>query len=324
MKLNYNKHIDVTIVIPVKNGGKLFEKVLSRIQRQKFDKTFEVICIDSGSTDNSQKIVKKYGYNLVKIKPSEFGHGKTRNYGASIGSGEFIVYLTHDAIPANNRWLSELVKPLIEDKKVAGSFSRHIAHVGASPFLKWELDKHFDNLKKFMICEISKVSDYHDNISIQQTFHFFSNNSSCLRRSVWLKYPFPDVQFAEDQIWAKKILEQGYKKAYSYASIIHHSHDFGPIETLKRCFDESRALKVLFGYNLSNNLFSVIKTGFYLCIRDLTNAVKFKWFKTHFSATLSIFVKSFTRPLGYYLGTKENLPVFFKRKLSIDEWIKNL
>ena len=49
--------MDVSIVIPTKNGGDLFGKVLNRVFEQKTKYTFEVICVDSGSTDNTINII---------------------------------------------------------------------------------------------------------------------------------------------------------------------------------------------------------------------------------------------------------------------------
>ena len=104
--------IIASIVIPVKNGGEKFINVCTSIATQQVDGKFEVICIDSGSTDGSQEIARDHGFRVIEIPSAEFGHGKTRNFGASQGSGEFIVFLTHDAIPKDNNWLQLLIKPL--------------------------------------------------------------------------------------------------------------------------------------------------------------------------------------------------------------------
>ena len=46
--------MDVSIVIPTKNGGHLFEKVLDAVFKQKTEYEYEVICVDSGSKDGTQ------------------------------------------------------------------------------------------------------------------------------------------------------------------------------------------------------------------------------------------------------------------------------
>ena len=101
--------MDVSIVIPTKNGGELFEQVLRKVFEQKTKYEYEVICVDSGSTDNTIDIIKKFPCKLYQISPEEFGHGKTRNYGASKGTGEFIVFITQDALPVDENWLENFI-----------------------------------------------------------------------------------------------------------------------------------------------------------------------------------------------------------------------
>ena len=77
--------MDVSIVIPTKNAGPLFEKVLDMIFSQKTIYEYEVICVDSGSKDQTLEVIKKYPCKLYQIPASEFGHGKQ----------ELMLYLLH-------------------------------------------------------------------------------------------------------------------------------------------------------------------------------------------------------------------------------------
>ena len=51
-------------------------------------------------------------------------------------------------------------------------------------------------------------------------YRFFANTSSVLRRSVWEQFPFPEVEFAEDQAWADQVLQAGCKTAYAADSVV--------------------------------------------------------------------------------------------------------
>ena len=141
----------VSVIIPVKNGLPHFSDVCQMLSEQNYHAPFEVICIDSGSTDGSDAIAEGYGFRLVRIASSEFGHGKTRNFGAEQSHADYLAFITHDAIPNDPDWLSNLVKPMQADPKVAGVFSRHIAHEDADPFITWELEQHFAGLAGFSI-----------------------------------------------------------------------------------------------------------------------------------------------------------------------------
>ena len=41
-----------------------------------------------------------------------------------------------------------------------------------------------------------------------------------MRRDIWEIYPYDDVNFAEDQIWARKMIELGYKKLLNHMETI--------------------------------------------------------------------------------------------------------
>ena len=73
-------NFDVSIVIPAKNEGETIGQCLKAIHEQDTRYGYEVIVIDSGSTDNTLDTVKTYtSIRLIEIKPQDFGHGKTRN-----------------------------------------------------------------------------------------------------------------------------------------------------------------------------------------------------------------------------------------------------
>ncbi len=293
-----------SIIIPVKNGLPHIAEVYKMIARQNVDFEFEVIIIDSGSTDGSLQAVPvdDERFRVVEIPPASFGHGRTRNLGAELARGELCVFLTHDAVPANSHWLAELVRPLREDSRIAGAFGRHIAHRGASPFASWELETHFAGLKQWPVVWISDAREYARNQGLRQVFHFYSDNSSCMRKSVWKEYPYPDVSFAEDQIWAKTIVEAGYRKAFSWDSVVHHSHDYSVWERLSRSYDESKALNELFGYKLVSSVWNVMMQSLRTTVRDLRLAIDNGWISSDLLVVTKQPFNNVARQVGYYLG----------------------
>ena len=314
----------VAVIIPVKNGLPYFKDVCDMLVRQIYDAPIEVICVDSGSKDGSDAIAEAHGFRLVRIASAEFGHGQTRNYAASLATSEYLAFLTHDAIPNDDQWLARLMAPLRADPQVAGAFSRHIAHAGADPFITWELQEHFRGLGNFPMVQIADREAYDRDIGLQQVYHYYSDNASAMPRRIWQEYPYPDVQFAEDQIWAKTVVEAGYKKAFAQDSVVRHSHAFGPWQMLCRSFDESRAFNKLFGYELCPSPRHLARSTAYLLQRDIGNAAKNGWWWSHPAKTASRVLESFTRPLGHYLGCRKSLPKWIENRVSLDDWIKAL
>ncbi|MGC9456459.1 MAG: glycosyltransferase family 2 protein [Halothiobacillaceae bacterium] len=262
--------IHATVLIPVKNGGDLFVRVLERVMTQETPWPYEVLVIDSGSRDGSVDVAKNLGARVVEIAPQDFGHGKTRNLGVSLAQGDYVAVLTHDALPVDEHWLKNLVEATSSAPDVAGAFGRHLAYDHASIVTRQELKVHFagfgDSQKTFRLDDPER---YQCDEGYRQFLHFFSDNNACLRREVWRQFPYPEVDFAEDQAWAKQVIEAGFAKVYVPEAAVYHSHDFGFVETGRRAYDEARALNRLFGYRLVRGPFQGMKSWAGLSARNV-------------------------------------------------------
>ena len=86
--------IKFSIIIPVYNTAKYLEKCITSLLSQNF-KSFEIICIDDGSEDNSIEILKQY-QNLKILKEKNSGSGFARNRGLEIAKGEYILFIDSD------------------------------------------------------------------------------------------------------------------------------------------------------------------------------------------------------------------------------------
>lgn len=215
---------DVSIVIPVKNGieGGL-EKCLRGIFSQRTSFTFEVIAIDSGSTDGTVKLLKADNrIRLIEILPSEFGHGKTRNLGAQEAKGEYIVFINSDAWPVDENWLDSLLRDLKNDPKVAGVYSRQLPKPGCYLFMVRDMLRSMPDNKVVR----NKIEQF--------DFMSFSTVSAVIRKSVWQQVPFDDtIDIAEDQDWARKILKRGLTLILEPASTVYHSHNYSFAEMFR-------------------------------------------------------------------------------------------
>ena len=121
-----------SIIIPAKNEASHIRACLDAIFSQDVDAPFEVILIDSGSTDGTPDIVAGYDVRLHQIRPEDFGHGRTRNLGARMSLAPVLVFLNADAAPTHSGWLRGLISEL-EPPKVAGAYGRQIARDDAYP-----------------------------------------------------------------------------------------------------------------------------------------------------------------------------------------------
>lgn len=312
-----------SVVIPVKNAVGIIGRVLDAVVAQDVPWPIEVLVIDSGSRDGTLDTLARYpSVRVLQIPPDEFGHGRTRNLGVMSTSGDYIAFLTHDAIPADRAWLRNLVRPLQANPDVAGVFGRHVSHEGASPCVSRDLDLHFEGLR--IAGAVLRMDDPHRyavDVGYRQLLHFYSDNNSCMRRSVWEAIPYPDVDYAEDQLWAQKIIERGYAKAYAHDAVVKHSHDYGVIETFRRSFDESSALRRLFGYVLAPSRKGALRNAWGCAKRDFRYTLRHP--EGGAVAAMKVAACQVARQGGYLLGSRDrSLPGWLLRVVSLDTRMK--
>ncbi|MFH1498612.1 MAG: glycosyltransferase family 2 protein [Verrucomicrobiota bacterium] len=308
-----------SIIIPCYNGGDLLPRCIDQCLSQDVDFEFEIIAIDSSSTDGSHEyLAKKSGgdprIRMFVIDKKQFGHGKTRNFGASQAKGELLCYLTQDAIPANRYWLANLVNAMDRHPEAAGAFGRHIAHPGHSPYTKQQLDLHFNSFGPGTVAyRMESIERYETDTGYRQRLHYYSDNNSCMRRSVWLAHPYDDVPFGEDQIWADKIIRLGFTKLYVDDAVVFHSHEFGIRESYIRGCEEGEFFAAHFGYILKKSSWSVFRTTNYIT----GNEYRFHLEQSGYSRSVlklpAIFLRNIAAQWGHYRGAK-NARIDAKKK----------
>jgi rhamnosyltransferase len=238
---------DVSIFIPVKNGGDILSSVLGSVFSQETTLGFEVVVIDSGSTDGTLDVLGKYPVRVYEIPPEEFNHGLTRNKGMALCRGAYVVLLVQDAVPRGVNWLDTMVKNF-DDPAVAGVYCRQIPWDHHDVLIKRQIGFWTGPDKKKEIKCIDDMSVF-ENLSPWEQFSLcaFDNVCSCIRKEVWTEYPFEETEFGEDMIWSKTVLQSGFKIVYEPDAEVTHSHDRSAWYEYKRTYICHRKLNMLFG-----------------------------------------------------------------------------
>lgn len=90
------EHPKISIILPVYNGEKFVQNTINSILHQKFT-DYELIIVDDGSTDNSEKIIKKFNDPRIKlIKQINQGICSARNSGIKNSTAEYLMFCDHD------------------------------------------------------------------------------------------------------------------------------------------------------------------------------------------------------------------------------------
>jgi rhamnosyltransferase len=215
----------VSIVLRSFNEGWALRETLPALRRQRFTR-WELIAIDSGSTDGSLELLRQRNpRHLVQIRPEEYNPSRVMNHGMRLAQAEFGIFLNADATPQGENWLEPLVAAL-QDPQTAAVFGRQIPRPDCRAVYAHDYERCF--------------GAYRESASWQ---HFFSMVSSGLRKDIWARRGFLEkLQYSEDDEYTRWCRSQGYRVAYCPESVVMHSHNYSPEQAYRRSFGEARAL----------------------------------------------------------------------------------
>jgi rhamnosyltransferase len=200
--------VKVSIIIRTLNEDRHLSDLLEGIRSQitSFIEV-EVILVDSGSTDDTICIAESYQCRIEHIRREEFSFGRSLNIGCEAASGDVLVIVSGHCIPTNEKWLANLLYPLIAGN-VAMVYGRQIG----------------DESSRFSECMI--FDKYFPAISQVPQEGFYCNNAnSALLRSVWQKHRFDEnLTGLEDLYLAKQLVGIGMKIGYVADAVVFHLH----------------------------------------------------------------------------------------------------
>ncbi len=242
----------VSVIIPTRNPGEGLKTLLETLFKQKCELGFEVIIIDSGSTDGSLSFCQGYPVRLIQIERHDFHHARTRNVAIGAAHGEYCVLTVQDAIPCSENWLSSLVMPAHLNEEVAGVFGQQVSRDNATLLsrsckVNW-YNSWSQHYREQQMQAIPKGLSWESlGLETQKRLARFDNVNGCIKKSVWQNIPFPDVPYAEDVAWAIEALKNHYTLCWQPDAQVFHSHNRTLGYELKRSFVESVTMAALFG-----------------------------------------------------------------------------
>jgi glycosyltransferase involved in cell wall biosynthesis len=240
---------DVTVAIPTRNGGELLAGTLRALQAQTVD--HELLVCDSGSSDGSPDLARSYGARVIEIAPAAFSHGGTRNLLMREAQGIRVALLTQDAEPADERWLERLLAGFELAEDVAIVYGPYRPRADATFAVRLELERWFDSLAGQGSSRVERLQPDERALAVIELIGrrgFFTDANAAVERSAWERVPFRDVPYAEDRVLAIDMLRAGYAKAFAGEAVVLHSHDYTPLQELRRAFDEWRGLLEVYGW----------------------------------------------------------------------------
>jgi rhamnosyltransferase len=232
---------DVSIVMRSFNEAWALKETLPALAAQDFP-SWELIVIDSGSTDGSVELIRAgQPAHFIQIQPHEYNPSRVMNQGMRLAKSDSVIFLNADATPQGPHWLRPLFNAL-KNPKTAAAFSKQIPRPDCEAVFAHDYDRCFGEARESAQWE-----------------HFFSMVSSGLRKDIWAQRGFrEDLQYAEDDEYTRWCTAQGYQITYVPESVAMHSHNYTPQQALKRAAGDAKALAATYPGKASD--FTWLKT----------------------------------------------------------------
>ena len=226
----------IDVIIPVYKPDRTFQTLLSRLSRQ----TPPIRRIIIMNTDPSYWTFSDQelppGAEVHHVEKADFDHGRTRNQGAGYSNADVMIFMTHDAVPADDHLIEALLNSLSQTgkggEKVVAAYARQLPNPDCALAEQYT--------RSFNYPETSCVKTKAD-LGKMGIKTFFSSNVCCAYdREAFVKAGgfTRRTIFNEDMIYAgNAVLTLGQAVAYAAKAKVYHSHNYGCMDQFRRNFD---------------------------------------------------------------------------------------
>lgn len=209
--------IQFSVVIPTYNRLEMLLRVLDALESQVDAPSFEVIVVNDGSTDATDRVVSQRTGITFRTQPNG-GPGRARNHGVTLAQGRYVVFIGDDTVP-EPRFLAEHAR--LHREQNDDPLAACLGYTG------WP---HSERVTAFM--------DYINDFGLQfgyklirhgdvVPFNFFYTSNISIDREVLLAHPF-DTSFPsaawEDIEVAYRLDAKGLKIHYNERAVTRHYH----------------------------------------------------------------------------------------------------
>ena len=225
------RKIKIDAVIPVYRPGKEFQELLERLDHQSVSLN-KIILMNTGDAPWKEKVEKKYPKCEVHLlKKEEFDHGGTRHLATTFSDADYLLFLTQDAMPENEKLVENLLAAFSWDERIKAAYGRQLPNSTCR-----EIEKY---TRSFNYPEKSRIKSKEDLKTLGIKTFFCSNVCAMYEKATYDKQGgfIRRTIFNEDMIYAGGLIQNDYKIAYVAEAEVIHSHNYGAVEQFHRNFD---------------------------------------------------------------------------------------
>jgi rhamnosyltransferase len=216
----------VSVIMRTKNADDVVGQALAGLFAQTF-RDFELIVVDSGSTDRTLDIVRQHAGRLIEIPASSYVPGPVLNMAIAEARGEIVVFQNSDVVPLTPQALARLVAPFV-DPSVQATFARQRPRPEAHTWVRRDYDQAYPAEGP------------------GPEWQPYSLPFAAMRKSLWRTRPFWDASWgSEDTEWGYWARRNGHRVEYVADSLVMHSHNYTLRQLYGRRFIEGESDAVM-------------------------------------------------------------------------------
>ena len=211
--------VRTSVIIRTKNEAERLPHVMAMLAKQT-DRDFEVIVVDSGSTDETVAIATRYGARIVHIAPEDFTYPYAINVGCRAARATtYFLILSGHSVPTSATWLADGIAHFA-DPRVAGVYENVWAHRDAGMWEKMLFNERVGR---------RQVARGRWHTIRKQRMGVLGFTNALIRRDLWERHPIDEAYAGggEDGAWARYWLARGYVCIQDARFSVYHSHGLG-------------------------------------------------------------------------------------------------
>jgi len=279
----------VSLLIRSYNELSNLEILLPILDKQKYD-NFQVIYLDSGSTDKSLDFVKNYNSKfeiiIETIKKENFTYGGALNQCAELAEGsDYLISLSAHCFPTDNSFINNYVM-IFQETGASIVFGRQIGYKNSS------------------ISEASHLNNWFKKDYAVKDYPFSNNGNAGYPYQFWQQYKFdPTLPGCEDIEIARRALENNKTVVYGKDICVEHFHEENNTQIYRRFYREAVAISYIFSETFSLSITQCFKK----IILDIKDARNFRILNPYFrkSYNLGIINYFFFKNIAQYIALKK-------------------
>ena len=199
--------VKVSVIVPVYNVEEYLDRCLKSLVKQNFE-DYEVIVVNDGSPDNSQKIidkyVKKYPDKVKGYNKKNGGVSSARNYGLKKAHGKYVAFVDSDDYVTNN-YISSLYNKAVDTD---------------SDIVVCNMYKTFDDRKENMVGKLNVNNEIVRDmmISLPACWNKLYRKSLFVDNDIY----FPEIAYGEDLATVVRLIISTNKISYVNKSLYYY------------------------------------------------------------------------------------------------------